>query len=172
MERTTNVRPSAPEASRRRASIRLGWKSWLCAAMNDSAGLLERGLDRDRVVQRGAERFFAEDRLAGPGRGENRLGVQVVRQADVDGVEIGFRQHRGEIGIGRHLAVAERSGQIPRPLRRDVGDGDHLGSRGVALPGAGMDVTHPARANDADFQLLHALSVLLVSSFFLPHCVV
>ena len=86
----------------------------------DGAGLLERGPDRDRVLQRRAERFFAEDRLAGPRRGDDGLGVQVVRQADVDRVEIGFSQHRCEIGIGRHLAVAERRWRdaAPAPATR------------------------------------------------------
>jgi hypothetical protein len=127
--------------------------------------LIERGPDRDGVIECEAQRFFAEDRLAGPRRGENRVGVQVVRQADVDRVEIGFRQHRGQVGKDRHLAVFKRSGQIPRPLRRDVGDGDHLGAGCVAPPGAGMDVTHPARTDDADLQRIHALSVLLDATF-------
>ena len=53
----------------------------------DDAGLVERLADGGGVFQGGAERFLAEDRLAGAGGGEDRLGVEVVGQADVDRVD-------------------------------------------------------------------------------------
>ena len=116
--------------------------------------------DRDRVFQRHAEGFLTEDRLAGPRRGQNRLGVQMVRQADIDRVKTGFRQHRIEIGVGRHFAVAAFRREMRRPLGRHVSDRGHHTPRGVLLPGASVHVAHPARANDADFKRIHAISTL------------
>ena len=56
---------------------------------------LPAGVDHPLRLGRGhRERLLAQDVLAGPGRRDRPLGVEVVRQRDVDGVDVRVGQQR------------------------------------------------------------------------------
>ena len=85
------------------------------------------------VGGRQRQRLLAQDVLAGAGGGDRPLGVEVVRQRDVDGVHVRVgeqrlvrRRGRRDAQLGRDLA---RQGAVAR------GDGDHVAAGRFLEPG-------------------------------------
>ena len=74
-----------------------------------------------RLLERQAERLLAEDVLAGLGRGDDRVRMEVVGQADVDRVDEGRREHLAV--VEEDLGAAGAIGVVSGVLRIDVGDG-------------------------------------------------
>ena len=90
-----------------------GWQEELIVGAHErDARVRHRPLHPVRLRQGQAERLLAEDMLAGLGRGDDRVRVEVMRQADIDRVDEGRREH---------LAVVDEH-LVPRPRgRRGLG---------------------------------------------------
>ena len=109
-----------------------------------------RGGDRIDLVDRQGERLLAEDVLAGVEGPDRPLGVQAVRQRDVDDVDEGV----GEQGVERRMrdrgpmALGERAG---RALVA-AGDRAQLAAR-IAVQGPHDPRRDPTRPEDAPSEL-------------------
>ena len=83
------------------------------------------GLDHPLRVGRGhGQRLLAQDVLAGPSRGERPLGMEVVRQRDVDDIDVGVGEERLVRAVGGRDAElvgdGARLGRVPRRDRHDL----------------------------------------------------
>ena len=72
---------------------------------------------RSRVGGRHGQRLLAQDVLAGPSRGDRPLGVEVVRQRDVDRVDVGVGEERLVRAVGASGCRAARRRRVPGPRR-------------------------------------------------------
>ena len=80
------------------------------------------------LVGGAAERLLAEDVLAGFGRGDRRLGVQVVRAAVVEQLDVGVGDELVPVGHVPLEPVAARGLRDRRLVA--AGDRDELGTSG------------------------------------------
>ena len=112
-----------------------------------------RGEDRPIGRQVDPERFFAHQVLAGRDRRHIDLGVEVVRQGHVDGVDLGMGEQLAVIGrrqpdriepLGKPIA----HGRTGVADRRDDGPGRRVGQVAPAGRGAGELASHQPPAND------------------------
>src|SRR5207248_1185695 len=92
--------------------------------------------------------LLAEDVFPGPGRAHDRVRVQVVRQTDVDRVDAAVGEQSVQIAMHARLAAGVLVGKRLGAGLRYVGDGGDRAARRVAGPRAGVDLAHPARADD------------------------
>ena len=95
-----------------------GRNSWLWAHIKVTPAALDRPLHLDGLLRGEAERLLAQDVLAGLGRRDDRVGVQVVRQADVDGVEVCLGDHLPIVGVRRGAELGRRVAGPSRSRRR------------------------------------------------------
>src|SRR5687768_509092 len=106
------------------------------------------------LVEARAHRLLAEDVLPGGGGVDDRRAVQVVRQADVDGVDVALHLPEALLPVGerarRHAGRSELLGALLQVLLRHVNERDApdlVAVRKKTLPVGGRD---PARADDRD----------------------
>ena len=124
----------------------------------DDARLVEHVADLLGVLKRGAERLLAEDCLAGAGRVDDRVRVEMMRQADVDRLHVRIGQQLLDAGVDLRLAARVVIRQVLRPGLRHVRDRDELPARGVGLPADGVLERDPARAEQTDLERCHRTS--------------
>lgn len=116
-------------------------------AHEGDTGLLDGGGDLHGLLRCQAERLLAQDVLAGARGGDDRVLVQVMRQADVDGVDVCLRQHRGVVGVDRRSGVTRSAlGALAHRIG-DRGEGDGAGVREVALEVRSGDAAGPDQAD-------------------------
>ena len=72
-----------------------GRNSWLCAHISVTPVVRTAAGDLVGLVGGEAQRLLAQHVLAGVGCRDDRVLVQVVRQADVDGVDVGLGEQLG-----------------------------------------------------------------------------
>ena len=93
----------------------------------DPAGPIRGRGDRVHLGDRERERFFAQDVLAGLERPDRPFGVKVVRERDVDDVDVGRRDER-VVGRERGRDIVRRR-ERRAALGVAAGDTDQLGAR-------------------------------------------
>ena len=123
----------------------------------DRAGRIQRLADLRCVLQVRAERLLAEDRLACPGRRDDRFRVQVMREADIDGVDHVCVNHLLQAGKRCNLWIADLPSEVARSLFRRIGNRHDPATRGVLCPCPRMNMPHPSGADNADPERLHAV---------------
>ena len=89
-------------------------------------GALDRGDDGIAVGKRQRHRLFQDDVLAVLGRQDRVSGVELVRRRDIDHVDRGIGDQRGDVGITARVVVAgeglaRRLVRIGRGLQHKVG---------------------------------------------------
>jgi hypothetical protein len=91
------------------------------------------------------ERFLTQDVLSRLSSGHYGIGVQVVRQADVDGVEVCLEDHLPKVGVRRRAQL----GSAPTgSLVDQIGYRGHLDHIGVGAITADMSVHDAATADE------------------------
>jgi hypothetical protein len=105
-----------------------------------------------RLLQRQAERLLAQDVLAGRGRRQDGVLVQVVRQADIDRVHPAGRQQLAVVAVLARAAQARR--QVGGVGGVDIGHGRHPCPPGRREPAAGVGLGDAAAPDDADRELV------------------
>ena len=109
----------------------------------DAGGLA--GGDHPLGVGRGhRQRLLAQDVLAGTGRGDRPLGVEVVGQRDVDGVDLGVGQERLVRAVSTAGSPARRRPSAASPSR----DAIATISQRAALRSPGMTLCRAISAVD------------------------
>ena len=103
--------------------------SWLWAHIRVIPLAATAAPDLAGLLDREAQRLLAEDVLAGFGRGDDRVGMQMVGQADVDGVDQAAAEHLAVVRVDPRAAGA--LGEATGVVGVDVGDGRHLGGVGT-----------------------------------------
>ena len=111
-----------------------------------------RPLHRGGLLNSEAERLFTQNVLACFSSGHDGLGVQVVRQADVDGVEVSLADHLPKVGVrrGAELGRASLGG-----LGHHISNRCHLDHVGVGAVTADMSSQDAATTDRADFDRAH-----------------
>jgi hypothetical protein len=103
-----------------------------------------------------AERFLAQDVLSRLSSGHYGLGVQVVRQANVNSVQVFLQDHLPKVGVCRRAQL----GRAPAGrLVDNVGHSGHLDRIGVGTVAPDMSVNDAAASHEADFDRAHAAPV-------------
>jgi hypothetical protein len=115
--------------------------------MQHAAMAPRRGDHAQRVVVGAGQRLLAVDMLAGRERGQRGGQVEVVVQADVDGIHIVTRHQLVVAGMG--VGDGKLGGGGPGAGAIQAGAGDHGRSRDVAVA-ADMRASDDAAADDAD----------------------
>ena len=112
------------------------------------------GLDHPLRVGRGhGQRLLAQDVLPGTGSGEGPLGMEVVRQRDVDDVHVGIGEERLVRAVGGRDAELVGDGAcLGRVPRRDRHD---LAARGLQQAGDDLLARDVGRRQDAPAQARH-----------------
>src|SRR5215218_4924842 len=126
------------------------------SAHQGDAGCTDRLLYLVCLLNRQTERFLAQDVLSGLSSGHYGLGVQVVRQADVDGVEVCLEDHLPKVGVRRSVQL----GRAPAGSLVDhIGYGGHLDQIGVGAVTPDMSVHDAATADEPNFDGAHAAPI-------------
>ena len=102
------------------------------------------------------QRLFAQHHLAGLGGGDGDFRMQVVRHADIDGVDVLARDQRAPVALDAFIAPHLREA----PHLAGVARRDRLENRAIAGveemadigPGIGMGAGHEAIADHADIE--------------------
>ena len=102
---------------------------------------------------RQAERLLAQDVLSCLSSNHDGLGVQVMRQADVHGVELRLEDHLPEVGVRRR---AELGSAPAGGLLHHIGHGDHFDRIGIGTVATDMSVHDAAAAQQANLDRVHA----------------
>ena len=114
-------RPIRPAATRSRTATHDGWRRYMKASMRRHARRASQTSTirwASSAVMR--QRLLAQDVLAGPGGGDRPLGVEVVRERDVHGIDVGVGQERLVGAMGRRDGRAAPPRRVParRPATR------------------------------------------------------
>jgi hypothetical protein len=115
---------------------------------------------RDHFVglfKRDTQRFFDNDVFAGPGGIHNHLAVQVVRNADIDHIDIRFLQH------GAVIAEGARDVAFLREMRRVIraGNSNDIGIMHPAGKCGMVNIADEPCSDDADVDgRFHSISPL------------
>ena len=116
---TARSRPIRPDATSSRTATHDGCWRYMNASIS-STPASRAGVDhRLRLARRQRQRLLAQHVLAGPRRGDRPLGVEVVRQRDVDGVDVGVREQR-LVGPVRPRDAQSAATSPARPGSRDA----------------------------------------------------
>ena len=106
-----------------------------------------RPLHRCGLLNSETERLFTQNVLARFSSGHDGRGVQVVRQADVDGVEVSLADHLPKVGV-------RRGAELDRPSLGGLGHHisnrchlDHVGVGAVTADMSSQDAAATDRAN-------------------------
>ena len=89
MPRTNRTAPIAPPSTSSLTFSVCGWWRYMNASASTTPLSRAAALHRVDLGHGEGERLLAQDVLAGPGGPDRPLGVEVVRQRDVDGVDLG-----------------------------------------------------------------------------------
>src|SRR5699024_3852623 len=111
------------------------------------AGLLHGLGDLRGLLRAQAQRLLAQDVLSGLGGREDRGGVQMVGQADVDRVDICVLHQLVEVGVTGRAGLGLAAGQ---GLGVEVGSGGDFRAVGDGGVGVQMSGGDAAAAQDAD----------------------
>ena len=150
-ERTVRTSPTAPARTSSSVALEQGMEAVHERFHQDDLRLLGRGEHRPDLGFAQGERFLAEDVLPRPGGPDRPLGVEVVGQGDVDGVDPGVFD---ELGVTRESApdaVAARP--VPGALRIAGGDPGRLGVPRLADGRDEGPLGDPGAAENAPAQL-------------------
>ena len=156
---TAARRPIRPEATSSRTATQDGWRRYMNASMRSDA-LAPADLDHPLGVGRGqGQRLLAQDVLAGPRRGDRPLGVEVVRERDVDGVDL-------RVGEERLVGAVDARDPVPlgdRGARARSRDPIATTSQRAArrMPGMAFSVAIPAVDRIPQRSVVIAASILL-----------
>ena len=152
------IRPSVAVGDQLAHALDRGGVAVVVADGGGDAGLAGGGGDLGGLAGVAADRLLDPERLAGLRGGDADLAVQHVRRADGDHVDVGVGEDLAVVG-GAAL-VAQHVLGVLDAVRGGVG-GDHqpaleaqLGvDRGHGLVGAGVQLAHPADADQAHADL-------------------
>jgi hypothetical protein len=102
------------------------------------------------------ERLLTQDVLACLSSRHDGLGMEVMWQADVHGVELGLDDHLPKVGVRRG---AKLSRPPTRSFLQHIGDGDHLDRIGVRVIAPDMGLQNAAAAQDAYLDRAHGVPI-------------
>ena len=112
------------------------------------------GVDHPLRVGRGhGQRLLAQDVLAGTGRGDRPLGVEMVGQRDVHDVDVRVGEERLVRPVGAR--DAERVGHLPRLRRVPRGDRHDLAAIGLLQTGDDLLSGDVGRRQDPPAEVRH-----------------
>jgi len=103
-----------------------------------------------------AERLFTQDVFACLSSSHDCLGVEMVRQADVDGVELGLQDHLPEVGVRRRVQLGRTSAGR---LIGYIGDGGHFDGIGVGTVAPNVSVNYAPATHEANLDRAHAATI-------------
>ena len=150
---TAASRPIRPDATSSRTATHDGWWRYMNASISSTPASSQAAHHSLGIRSGHRQRLLAQDVLAGS-RGRDRpVRVEVVRQGDVDGVDIrvGEETFVGAVGARDTEAIGHGAGLVAVSGR----DGDDLHSRCPAHPRDDLPDRDVGRRHDADPQLAH-----------------
>jgi hypothetical protein len=104
------------------------------------------------LLHREAERLLAENVFARLSRSDDCVGMEVVRQADIDGVEICLGDHLPKIGVRDGIELGRAA--LNR-LGHNIGNGYHLDGIGVRPIAPDMRIHNAAAADYTNLDGVH-----------------